>query len=101
MIITTLNINDYKFENNHYAAPIADHDKILELSSETLSSFKSYKLANTNIDNIPLKEWLSMNHPNGIKKEELEAILQNQPEYGDFFSIYYDDWNEIVNSTIE
>lgn len=101
MIITTLNINDYKFENNHYAAKIADHDKILGLATDIVRDFRSYKLADTIIDNTPLKEWLSKNYPNGICQEELEAILQKQPEYDEFFSIFYDDWKEIVDSTIE
>ena len=39
MIITTLNINDYKFENNHYAAKIADHDKILGLAPDIVRDF--------------------------------------------------------------
>ena len=101
MIITTLNINEYKFENNHYAAKEADHDKILELHPDIVRGFRSYELADTNIDNIPLKEWLSANYPNGICQEELEAILQKQPEYDEFFSIYYEDWKELVDSTIE
>lgn len=101
MIITTLNINDYKFENNHYAAKEADHGKILGLAPEIVRGFRSYKLEDTTIDKMPLKEWLSMNYPNGICHEELESILQKQPEYDEFFSIYYDDWKEIVESTIE